>query len=237
MNTPIENIRQELQMLGNAETAAASRRFFKETIETYGVKNAEVHRLAKAHFKDMSDKSKANILALCEHLWQSGYMEEALIACDWSFFVRKQFEPVDFEIFEKWIDCYVSNWAACDTFCNHTVGAFIERYPAFLDRLKNWALSPNRWLRRAAAVSLIIPAKEGRFLPEILEIAGILLRDRDDLVQKGYGWMLKEATKLHREAVFNFVMHHKAEMPRTALRYAIEKMPAAMKKAAMEKAH
>jgi 3-methyladenine DNA glycosylase AlkD len=59
--------------------------------------------------------------------------------------------------------------------------------------------------------------------------------DEDDLVQKGYGWMLKETSKAHQKQVFNFVVKHRKTMPRTALRYAIEKMPEKMRKEAMKK--
>ena len=69
----------------------------------------------------------------------------------------------------------------------------------------------------------------------MFEIADILLLDSDDMVQKGYGWMLKVASKEHLDEIFRFVTDHKAEMPRTALRYAIEKMPAEMKAKAMKK--
>jgi len=82
---------------------------------------------------------------------------------------------------------------------------------------------------------LIIPARRGKFLEDILTIADILLTDSDDLVQKGYGWMLKEASKPHQEEIFNYVMKNKKVMPRTALRYAIEKMPPELKRRAMEK--
>ena len=56
-------------------------------------------------------------------------MEESLIACSWSYNVRKEYEPDDIMVFEKWISKYVTNWAACDTLCNHTVGTFIEMFP------------------------------------------------------------------------------------------------------------
>jgi len=88
-------------------------------------------------------------------------------------------------------------------------------------------------MRRAAAVSLIIPARQGDFLPEIFELADILLMDEDDMVRKGYGWMLKAASQAHQQEVFEFVMARKAVMPRTSLRYAIEKMPKALKEQAM----
>jgi 3-methyladenine DNA glycosylase AlkD len=105
----------------------------------------------------------------------------------------------------------------------------------YIAALKQWAKQDNRWLKRAAAVTLIIPAKKGMFLEHIFEIADILLHDADDLVQKGYGWMLKAASQSHQQEVFHYVMQHKATMPRTALRYAIEKMPQDMRQQAMAK--
>jgi len=101
--------------------------------------------------------------------------------------------------------------------------------------LKKWAKSNNRWVKRASAVTLIIPARRGKFLKDIFEIADILLLDNDDLVRKGYGWMLKVASETHQKEVFNYVMRNKTRMPRTALRYAIEKMPDTLRKMAMEK--
>jgi 3-methyladenine DNA glycosylase AlkD len=93
----------------------------------------------------------------------------------------------------------------------------------------------HRWMKRAAAVSLILPARHGKFLSDIFEIADILLLDKDDMVQKGYGWMLKEAAKPYQKEVFDYVVKHKAVMPRTALRYAIEQMPPEMRAEAMKK--
>ncbi|MEZ7883712.1 MAG: DNA alkylation repair protein [Bacteroidales bacterium] len=128
-----------------------------------------------------------------------------------------------------------SSWADCDTLCNHTVGEFVMMYPEYLEELKRWARSNHRWLKRASAVTLIIPARKGLFLSDILEIANILLEDSDDLVRKGYGWMLKAASKSHLEEIYNYVISKKSTMPRTSLRYAIEKMPAEYKKKAMER--
>ena len=120
-------------------------------------------------------------------------------------------------------------------FATITVGAFIEMYPEFLEQLKRFAKSENRWVKRAAAVTLIIPARRGKFLKDIFEIADILLEDEDDLVRKGYGWMLKAASEAHQQEVFEYVMKHKSIMPRTSLRYAIEKMPKELKAEAMKK--
>jgi 3-methyladenine DNA glycosylase AlkD len=146
-----------------------------------------------------------------------------------------KFEPSDLELFSRWIESYVDDWAKCDTLCNHTVGGFIEKYPESVSELKRWAKSKNRWLRRAAAVSLIIPAKQGNFLPDVFEISDILLSDEDDMVQKGYGWLLKEASRKHQKEVLDYVLKNRKTMPRTALRYAVELMPKELKAEAMKR--
>jgi 3-methyladenine DNA glycosylase AlkD len=235
MSETVRKIREELLKNVDEKTKSSGERYFKEEVKLYGIRSAIVTSISKEHFKVIADKSKSYIFSLCIELWESGYMEESFVACNWSYNVRKQYEPADFDIFEEWVNNYVKNWASCDTLCNHTVGTFIEMYPDYLAGLKKWAESPNRWVKRASAVSLIVPARKGEFLEEIFAIADILHADRDDMVQKGYGWMLKAASQAHQTEVFNYVIRKKATMPRTSLRYAIEKMPAELKVIAMAK--
>lgn len=231
----IDKIRDQLKENIDIETKEKGQRFFKEKIDLYGVKTPVVLKISKDRFKDIEAFDKAEIFRLIEILWQSGMLEESFVACNWTYSLRKSFQPNDFERFKNWIDLYITNWASCDTFCNHSMGVFIQMYPNFLMELKKMTQSENRWMRRASAVSLIIPAREGLFLDAIFEIADKLLLDQDDLVQKGYGWMLKAASESHQQDVFDFVMKRKAIMPRTSLRYAIEKMPKELRKQAMDK--
>jgi len=235
MDDLIKKIRKDLKQNANEEIKKSGQRFFKEDVNLYGIKTAVVKKIGKEYFRSIKDKSTKEIYQYGEQLWKSGYLEESFIACNWSYAVRKKYLKEDFIIFESWVTRYVSNWASCDTLCNHTIGAFIEQYPYSLQQLKKWAVSENRWERRAAAVSLIVPAKRGLFLKNIFEIADILILDEDDLVQKGYGWMLKAASQVHLQEVFDYVIKNKNKMPRTALRYAIEKMPKELKALAMEK--
>jgi len=234
-NKILSDIRQELIANSNEKERLSGERFFKEEIKLYGMKATTVRQIAKNGWEAVSHLSKSEIFGLCEGLWQSGYFEEAAIATEWAIKLGKQAERADFGIFEHWVERYVSNWASCDGLCNHPVGELVMKYPEFLADLKRWTQSQNRWQRRASAVTLIIPARKGLFLTDIFEIAGLLLTDKDDMVQKGYGWMLKAASEAHRDEVFSFVMKNRQLMPRTALRYAIEKMPEEMRKAAMEK--
>ncbi len=235
MDPVIESIRQELNNHADPEIQKTSQRFFKEPISCYGMRTATVIAIAKTYWKEIKLRDKQEIFALCEELYRSGYMEESFIVSEWTYRLSGRYEREDIAVFRQWIDTYITNWASCDGFCNHTMGDFIDTYPEYIDELKRWTKSENRWMRRAAAVSLIIPAKHGRFLDESLEIATLLLTDSDDMVQKGYGWLLKEASRKHTDDVFSFVLAHKKEMPRTALRYAIELMPKKLKAEAMKK--
>lgn len=231
----IEEIRKELKKNIDEKTQSSSQNFFKERIKFYGVKVPTVRKISNKFFKQTENLNKTEVFEICENLWQSGYLEESFIACYWSYNIREKFERSDFSVFEKWLNEYVNNWASCDTLCNHTIGEFVEMYPAYIENLKEMAKSDNRWMRRASSVTLILPARKGKFLLKILEIADLLLLDKDDLVQKGYGWMLKAASEKHQNKIFEYVQKNKAIMPRTALRYAIEKMPEDLKKKAMEK--
>ena len=235
MKTTIEQVCQALEENIDEKTRLNAQSFFKEKILYHGVKIPMVNKISKEFYQSIKKLPKNEIFALCEELWKSGYSEESYIACNWSYYIHERYEPEDFSVFEGWVNEYVSNWASCDTLCNHTVGTFLEMYPEYITRLKEWAHSDNRWTKRAAAVTLIIPARKGLFLNDIFEIADILFNDPDDLVQKGYGWMLKAASEAHQKEVFNYVMAKKAAMPRTSLRYAIEKMPKELKALAMAK--
>jgi 3-methyladenine DNA glycosylase AlkD len=109
----------------------------------------------------------------------------------------------------------------------------VLKFPQFLPWVQAWARSKSRWLRRAAAVTLIPAVHQEKYVSEAYATADILLEDKDDMVQKGYGWLLKEIANKRPQEVFDFVMKRKDRMPRTALRYAIEKMPPAWRKQAM----
>ena len=235
MSAIVELVRKKLIENADEKTKAGSKRYFKEQIDTYGVKSAVVGQISKEIYSQITDFSKDEIFELCEELWKSGMLEESFIACNWSYAVRKQFIETDFSIFECWVNHYVSNWASCDTFCNHTIGAFLQLYPQFVQKMKEWTHSPNRWVKRASAVSFILPARKGLFKEDIFDIANNLLLDTDDMVQKGYGWMLKSLADSYEDEVFQYVLSKRAVMPRTALRYAIEKMPPDKKQEAMKR--
>ena len=127
------------------------------------------------------------------------------------------------------------SWGACDDLCTHALGAFIFKFPEFIQKTKEWTKSKNRWIRRASAVGLIYSIRRKKHLKATFEVADAVLTDQDIMVQKGNGWMLKEASNSYPKEVFDYVMKNKKEMPRTALRYAIEKLSPELRTKAMKK--
>lgn len=232
------SIRAELRANSDEAAKAPLARFFKEGVKLYGMKTAVANDIGKRHLaKAKAAKwDKPALLQLSEELLSSGYQEEAAIACVFAESLRRLYQPDDLDVFERWLSAYVSNWAICDRLCNHSVGDLLMMHPDSAVRLLDWAASANRWVRRGAAVSLIVPARRGMFHGLAFQLADRLLQDPDDMVQKGYGWLLKavaESSPAAEQAVFGYVSLNKAAMPRTALRYAIEKMPPEMRQAAM----
>ena len=232
--TLVSEIRSELRKGANPGRAKRQQRFHKEKLKSYGIMAPEVISIAKKYIPQTRSMTKQQLFMSCEQLLSSGYNEEATIA----FYILlklKKHDASDFKTLERWLKKYVDTWGKCDDYCTHILGHFIHEFPEFLPELNKWAKSQNRWLRRAAAVALIYSVRRNKNLGHAMKVSNILMRDTDDLVQKGYGWLLKEATHAYPKEVFDYVIRNKKQMPRTVLRYAIEKMPLKMKKEAMKK--
>ena len=192
-----------------------------------------VRKISQAGSQPLKALGKELIFNLCEDLLDTHADAERLVAFDWAFRCRRQYTAVDLGRFEGWLERYVDGWSSCDDFCTHAFGCLLYSYPNGLPKLDRWAESQNRWLRRAAAVAVIYSVRRKAQMETAFHIADLLLTDTDDLVQKGYGWLLKETSKAEPRRVFAYVMQNKAAMPRIALRYAIEKLPTAWRKCAM----
>jgi 3-methyladenine DNA glycosylase AlkD len=199
-------------------------RQYQEMPELYGVSAPVVRKLSSEFFQKVKKKPKQEILQLCGDLLVSGYSEERTIAFDWAFRLRRLYEEADFQLLETWLMKHVHGWGACDDICTHALGAFIYQFPEFIQRTREWTRSKNRWVRRASAVCLIYSVRRKEHLRDVFATADALLTDRDIMVQKGYGWMLKEASNHYPDEVFDYVIKNRREMPRTALRYAIENL-------------
>lgn len=225
----------DLKAISSAVRRDSTLEFFKKKIKCHGVSNPDSQIIGRKYIAKNKNQDKKLVFELCETLFRSEYLEEKLIACQMTYAQRKDFSEDDIIIFDYWVSSYIDNWAVCDTFCNKVIGEMMFKFPETVERVKSWSLSENFWVRRASAVSFIYPAKRNIYVDDQFDVALLLLEDREDLVQKGYGWMLKVLSTSRLNDVFQFVQTYKSRMPRTALRYAIENMPSELKIEAMTK--
>lgn len=235
MDKLVNKIQNELKQNIDIIYRDGAKRFFKEPVDPIGVRSKKLKEIMSKYWKEIKDFKKDEIFAMCEQL-MDGKFEEKTIGIKWTYKLAKKYDKSDFYIFENWLKKYVSNWAHCDDVCTHNIGYLITKYPELFAYPDKWVKSKNRWLKRASCVSLIYPLSRldnKLFLKKIFEYSDKLIKDKDDLVQKGYGWALKVASENYQKQVFDFIYARKTYMPRTALRYAVEKMPENIKKQAM----
>jgi 3-methyladenine DNA glycosylase AlkD len=200
------------------------------------MKTAALRKMAATHSATQHPPlSKKEVFDLAEMLFRELTNDESAIAVAMLRRIKRQFDEKDVAVFDRWLKSYVINWGMCDDLGISLLGEFFYRFPKLLRQLETWSRSRSVWVKRGACVSLIYSLRRGRELSLAFKIADRLLSDPEDLVQKGYGWMLKEASRKFPAEVFQFVMKRRSDMPRTALRYAIEKLPPAERREAMKK--
>jgi len=220
--TYLNDLRQDMLACADPAHAKGQRGFFKDSINPLGVRAHELNALVARRWRELKSLPPAELLALCESLWRSDVFEDPVVASKWCARALPRLGPEVFARFEAWLAERVGNWAHCDVLCTACLGGLLLRQPELAERTWPWVESPNRWLRRGAAVSLVPAARRGLLPAQVFRLADALLEDPDDLVRKGYGWLLREASKTRADEVFAFVLARRGRMPRVALRCAIE---------------
>ncbi len=218
------HIHQRMLALADAGFSAGQRRFFQHEVDTYGVRTQHLNGLVREVYAVVKPWRLADRNTLMKRLWETGKLESGTLVCHVYRRFSRQCTSCEFQLFERWIDRYVHNWAHTDGVASWLLAACIENVPELRFALKPWTAAPNRWKRRASAVALLQEAKAGRHADYIFEIARLLLPDRDDMVEKGVGWLLKEAYPQRPLETHAFLLENRDLATRLTLRYAAEKM-------------
>ena len=217
-------LREKLHCLADSEKAEGLQRFFKtgkgeyaEGDQFIGVRVPEIRKLVKAH-PDTSLKDIKSLLHSAIH-------EERLLAL---LLLVQQYQRGDMALRHTFYTLYlastafINNWDLVDVTAEHIIGAWL--YTRSRKPLYKLARSKSLWERRIAIMATFHFIKQGEF-DEILMIAEVLLNDEHDLIHKALGWMLREIGKRDSSVEEVFLQRHYEVMPRTMLRYAIEKFP------------
>lgn len=214
----LEKARKSLRSLANARKARVHRGFFKQTDDVFlGVTTPQIRNLSR-QYQDLP-------LGAVQQLMKSRVHDERSLAH--AILVRK-FRAAD-DISQKRIfEFYVRNrkhirsWDGVDDSAPYIVGPYLLRRDKRI--LHELARSKSLWDRRIAIVATWWFIRQGE-TETTLKIARTLLNDDEDLIHKASGWMLREVGKRDLPALKRFLRAHSDRMPRTALRYAIERFP------------
>ncbi|MDO8990427.1 MAG: DNA alkylation repair protein [Sideroxyarcus sp.] len=224
MTTSATAISKQLRALASPETAAILQRFFKTAPGQYGagdiflgIKVPPLRALAKQHREAGLDTIAA--------LLDSPYHEERLFAL---LLLMQLYQQADDKSRTAAYKLYlgnthrINNWDLVDVSAPHIVGRHLQDRPRKI--LRNLARSDSLWEKRIAILSTLHFIRQNDF-GDTLRIAETLLHDEHDLMHKAVGWMLREVGKRDLAAEENFLKQHYRDMPRTMLRYAIERFP------------
>ncbi|QUB44975.1 DNA alkylation repair protein [Prevotella scopos JCM 17725] len=217
-----KTITQELQSLSNAEKREIFPKFFKAGKGQYGegdrflgVTVPNIRTIAKRH----KEISLEEIRELLESEWHEVRLCALIIMVETS---KKKDETLRQKLFDLYLSQtnHINNWDLVDLSCHHIVGEYL------LDKSRDilYQLAQNRllWDNRIAIVSTYAFIRKGQ-LEDTYALSELMMHHPHDLMHKAIGWMLREAGKRDSDRLYDYIMSHRADMPRTMLRYAIEK--------------
>ena len=219
------HIRRVLIDGASAPHTAEVQWFFKEEIQSRGWYTHELRKVAVRFRRSiLNDLDQEFLLAVCDKLFRGRVLEEKVFAVLMLQGITEQFGEAEFRLFSSWLD-RVSTWADHDALVSYLIGPMIASDPRRAKTVFKWAKSSDRWHRRAAAVALTRAIREQKCRADVVKITSLLLNDKDDMVQKGLGWLLREAAKFDRDRTMPLLLKIRTKAPRLVLRTACETLP------------
>jgi 3-methyladenine DNA glycosylase AlkD len=199
----------------------------------YNVGTASVRALARAIYAaNRHDWTVDDAMQLADLLIRDPYLETKAVGIEVLARYRRSFPPRLLTAWKRWLAAnHAANWATTDHICGMLIGPLLQDQPHLIPILRTWAAHRNLWVRRASAVGVIPPVRRGEGHAVAYGIAGALHGDQKDLIQKAVGWLLRELGKQDSARLERYLVAAGTAIPRTTLRYAIERFPAAKRRA------
>ena len=204
-------------------------RYFRGPIDFgfYNVGTAAMRALARAiHARHKDEWSIGDAMAFADVLIEDRHLEAKSVGIEVVARYRHDFTPTLLPAWKRWLAAnHSANWATTDAICGALIGPLLARYPKLVPQMRAWSKHRNMWVRRASIVGLIQLARRGQQLDLAYAIAKRLHADEADLIQKAVGWALREAGKTDMPRLERYLRANGPAIPRTTLRYAIERFP------------
>jgi 3-methyladenine DNA glycosylase AlkD len=234
-----QRARAALREAGDSNVARGQKRFFKrwERISFYGLKTPDVKRIERELYAGVRKSwTFADARVFCDVLMRDRHLESKSVGLLVLKRYHRQFEEDLLDTTRGWLEGGLSaNWAVTDDLSTGVLWRLLERFENLAGEFENWRQSTNLWVRRAGIVVFVKCAGKGRHLGRIYRIVTALLPDSHDLIHKACGWLLREAGKADARRLERYLLKHGSAIPRTTVRYAIEKFPVEKRRSILER--
>lgn len=226
--------RRELTRLARPASEFDASRYFRGdgNLGFYNIGTSTVRAMGKACAAAHRGAWTMNdAVAYAEPLMGDRFLEAKGLALETLACFRREFSPKLLPILKRWLASdYASNWATTDAMCGMVLGPLLIKYPELIPQILPWSRHRNLWVRRASIVALLPPVRKGLALDQLYDTASVLLPDTHDLIHKAVGWALREAGKKDPRRLERYLDENGPGIPRTTVRYAIERFPAAKRR-------
>jgi 3-methyladenine DNA glycosylase AlkD len=218
-------IRRFCKKNANPEIVKKYSRYFTEGYDAYGL-DQKTYESQRDKWLELWEKDFTldDFVLLGDKLIATGKYEEASFAIGFIYSLTDKFTAETFDKLGNWLENGIVNWAHTDVLSGKALSYFITKKIVDIESLKEWNDSVSKWKRRSVPVTLIDALKMDVPLERLFHIIEPLMLDGEKFVQKGLGWFLREAWKVHPEKTEDFLLKWKDTCGRTIIQYATEKM-------------
>jgi len=228
-----------LRVAADPRVEARQRSFFKlwEKVSLYGVATPGVRAIERRLYHLVRKDWRYNdAIDFCDLLMRDRYIESKALGLTLLARYRREYPEALLRHVKRWLGGNLcDNWAIVDQLSTQILSVRIDEFPKAADTIEFWSRSPNLWLRRASAVSFVKPAGKGRYLDHAYRIVTALQHDSHDLIHKACGWLLREAGKSDAARLERYLLAYGSAVPRTTVRYAIERFPPSERQLILQK--
>jgi 3-methyladenine DNA glycosylase AlkD len=223
-----------LRNAGDPERAKGLAGYFHKdaNLKFFGIKSPEVRALEKEQFSTATPGYELKAaLEFTDRMVRRPELEAKIFGFARLHRFRKVYKPSVITACTGWLrDDYCGSWAAVDDLCNKVVSPLVKLLPDQLAKTQKWGAGKGLWLRRASVVVFVPFVRRGDLHAEAYAAVLRHLGNPEDLMHKAMGWVLREAGNMDRGRLEKFLLKHRVAVPRTTVRYAIEKFPEKQRK-------
>jgi 3-methyladenine DNA glycosylase AlkD len=210
-------------------------KYFKDPIQAYGVDYPAYKVWMKGFVKELKKGwVLQDAVEYCDIMVKDPHMEAPGNGFQVVAAFVDEAGPELVKDVHRWLETSCGNWGLVDNLVPSVLSPLIRMHPLLAGEVKGWTSSDSLWVRRGSAVAFVSLVKHEEFMDTAYAVATDLLDDKEDLIHKAVGWMLREAGKVDRDRLEDYLLEKGPRLPRTTLRYAIEKFPKEDRKRLLE---